>query len=174
MLPGNDRLTSPGSAMGTVAYMSPEQARAKELDARTDLFSFGAVLYEMATAQLPFRGGQHRNRFRSHLEPRSSRACAAEILMCLRSWNGSSIKRWKKDRELRYQHAADMRADLKRLKRENGIAASRNWEFGISGRRGVEQLSTYPKDNACIRIGYGSFRHRHPQQRHHQSQALRL
>jgi eukaryotic-like serine/threonine-protein kinase len=137
---GDPHLTSPGSTLGTVAYMSPEQARAKELDHRSDLFSFGSVLYEMATGALPFQGGSSAEIFDGIL----NRAPVASVR--LNPYLSADLERiinkaLEKDRNLRYQHASDIRADLQRLKRDTVCCIAHKF---FASRKRLSDGSTLP------------------------------
>ncbi len=153
------QLTSEGALLGTVAYMSPEQVRAKELDVRTDLFSYGATLYEMATAKPPFDGGSAGEICGSilHEEPVPPSRINAQVPQTLEA---VILKALEKDRGLRYQHAAEIRADLQRLKRDTESARTPAPSAKASSRLGIWRV-IIPAALATVVLAVGGYLYLH-------------
>jgi eukaryotic-like serine/threonine-protein kinase len=157
-----EHLTSPGQAIGTIAYMSPEQVRAKELDSRTDLFSFGAVLYEMATGQLPFRGESSGVIFKAILDrsPISAARINPDIPPKLEDIISKCLE---KNRDLRYQHASETRTDLQRLKRDTESKTG-TVPVPAEGQHRLYKLALLPATFLIlVVIGFVVYRYRSPQ-----------
>jgi eukaryotic-like serine/threonine-protein kinase len=154
-----EHLTSPGTALGTVSYMSPEQVKCKELDARTDLFSFGAVLYQMATGQLPFRGGSAGVIFKAILDgtPTSAVRLNPDLPVELERIINKALE---KDKNLRYQSAAEIRADIQRLRRDTESArvpASASQVTAVGGLRRIGWKVVVPATLVAAAVAVSSY-----------------